>query len=884
VRAQHRVLLALYLASGLGAVAIETVWMRWLRTVLGATAPAVSATLVAFFLGHALGAAWAARATARSARPLALYARLELAAVAAAALVPLGLLAGEHALAPVYDRLREAPTLLTLARFAIALAASLPAAFCFGATFPAIAAAAVGAPRALGAQGGALYAVNTLGAAVGCALATFVLPGAVGVRVTYAVALVALALASGGAFALARRGFVASMPAPEAALPADPTPSEDTAEPPRTRAQARRARKEALRRARPASAPPLPRLRAVERALGARGLTLLAGVSGFGAFALQVLLVQSFAQVSNQSIFAFGAVLVAVLLAIAAAGALVAAIDRAGWLDPRTVLGASLVASSLALAAFPAWLERVTGGFAYVGGAGGGLAYFGALFAVVVAAAGVPLLVGALLFPATLASAGRLAGAAASGPLVARLLVANTAGAIAGALVAPFLLIPRVGLWPAFGTLALGYALAAVFVPEPNLRRRIRRDLVLFVGWVIVVMRANPLGVAPVALAPGESLLAVEPTPSGIVAVVEREGERLIRVDNHYALGGTAEIVHQQRQAHLPLVLAPEARRVAYAGSATGISAGGALRHPVESLALVELVPAVARAAERFFGDANRGVYRDPRTAVVLDDARNFLRFTAARFDVVVGDLFVPWQAGAGGLYARAHFAAVRERLAPGGLFCQWLPLYQLGEAEVESIAATFLDVFPTAAVFRGDFYGRYPIAALVGWRDAPAAPDAIAAATQALAKAGATDRWVTDPMGPWSLYVAPLGPMAAAFEGVPRNTDDRPVVERLAAATHAGGSTGKLDPLVGPRWIAFTNRLREAARASGDPLGPERGIDERRAIDGGAALQLAGALYTAGDVEGAARAFTRAAELLPARLVADAPEDPTAAELWSSE
>ena len=64
----------------------------------------------------------------------------------------------------------------------------------------------------------------------------------------------------------------------------------------------------------------------------------------------------------------------------------------------------------------------------------------------------------------------------------------------------------------------------------------------------------------------------------------------------------------------------------------------------------------------------------------MLDDARNFLRATSERFDVIVADLFVPWQAGTGALYAREHFEAARAHLAPGGLFCQWLPLYQLGE------------------------------------------------------------------------------------------------------------------------------------------------------------------------------------------------------------
>lgn len=194
-----RRLLLLYLLSGLGAVAVETIWMRWLGLLLGATAPAASATLVAFFAGHALGAGWAARRAPGWRVPLAVYGRLELSAALAAAGVPLLLRLGELALAPAYDALRTAPAALTAARFAVALAATLPAASCFGATFPAIGAAAAPALSRLGARATALYAGNTLGAAAGTALAAFWLPGAIGVRATYALAITALLAAGGGA-------------------------------------------------------------------------------------------------------------------------------------------------------------------------------------------------------------------------------------------------------------------------------------------------------------------------------------------------------------------------------------------------------------------------------------------------------------------------------------------------------------------------------------------------------------------------------------------------------------------------------------------------------------------------------------------------------------
>ena len=91
----RRVALAagLFALSGLGALVVETLWLRWFRLLLGATAPAVSATLVAFFAGQVLGALWGGRRALRSQRPLVTYGWFELAAAGAALGVPLALTA-----------------------------------------------------------------------------------------------------------------------------------------------------------------------------------------------------------------------------------------------------------------------------------------------------------------------------------------------------------------------------------------------------------------------------------------------------------------------------------------------------------------------------------------------------------------------------------------------------------------------------------------------------------------------------------------------------------------------------------------------------------------------------------------------------------------------
>jgi spermidine synthase len=856
VQAPTAVIALLFVLSGAAALIIEISWQHWFRLLLGATAPATSATLVAFFTGQAIGAVVGGRLATRWRSSLAVYGLLELAAAAGALGVPLALGLGEAIVSTLYDELQHQPAPLLALRFGLALAATLPASICFGATLPAIVSAAMADTRALGTRGTLLYGLNLVGAAIGTLLAAFVLRELVGVRATYGLAVALSSIAGIIACALALR----HRPAGPLAAP---------------KAGAQRGRRRADPRVR----------RTSNGALGPRTLLMLAALSGFGSFATQVLLVHAFAQVLNQSVYAFGAVLVTVLGTLALGALIVASLERWSTVDPRVVLSLAMACAGLALAVFPTLLVQATDGLTSLGTSRPWPGYLFATLGLAGWTAGPALLAAGLVFPLTLALAGRSAdGSATPARSVGRLAAANTVGALCGALAAPFLLLPSLGPWLPFSALALAYALAALVIPQPDRRWQIRRDLLLALGWMLVFWQASPLSLPLLRLETNETLVAIDTTPAGVVAVVLRDGERLLKIDNHYALGGTAERIHEERQGHLPLILAPRAQRVAYLGSATGISAGAVTAHPVSRLVLVEIVPGVAEAASRFFGDANRSVYKDPRTRVVLDDARNFLRQSRETFDLIVADLFVPWRAGTGSLYTREHFESARARLSEEGVFCQWLPLYQLSEAEFRIIAATFLDVFPRSAVVRGDFYNSFPIAALVGYKGDAASPAAIAEAAQRLAEAGVTDRWVTDAEGVWALYVGPLAPMADALASAPRQTDARPRLEFLTGRRYRGGKLEQGErrtTLVELHWARLAQEIFERARRQGDLLYPDLPEDLRRVSQGGTLLQAAGSLFKAGQEQEAGRALGAANERLPRRLFADAPADPTAASVW---
>jgi hypothetical protein len=247
-------------------------------------------------------------------------------------------------------------------------------------------------------------------------------------------------------------------------------------------------------------------------------------------------------------------------------------------------------------------------------------------------------------------------------------------------------------------------------------------------------------------LASGDRFVEVAVGREGVVATVtSATNDWRILFNNTYTLGGSKAAANQERQAHLPLLLHGTPKEVGVLGVATGSTLAGATLHPnIQRIEAAELSPLAYQMARRHFDAFNRRAFEDSRVHVVLEDARWLAAERQARFDVVIGDLFLPWRTGEGRLFSREHFHQVQQSLKPGGLYCQWVPLYQLTRPQFDCIARTFLEVFPGAFVVRGDFYGDMPILGLVGGRRLEELDwAAIGQATMALSRR--TD--VTDPL-----------------------------------------------------------------------------------------------------------------------------------------
>ncbi len=489
---------------------------------------------------------------------------------------------------------------------------------------------------------------------------------------------------------------------------------------------------------------------------GGAGLGLTLAAAGLLGILFEVVVVRLAAQVLQDTILTFAFLLAAYLAGTAAGGLLW---QRARVPPGRLALTGLLAGTAMACLG-TAVLVRLFGPAALDAGPGFGplaeLGVAGALFLLPTAAMGA---VFGCLLQAVRDRRGTLGWA----------IGVNSAGALLAPSLASLVVVPALGAWPALLLAALGYALLGACWAGAR-RLVLLPALPAAAAAALWLLPAAPL----VRVPPGGTLAELREGRTATAAVVEGgDGTRYLEVNGHFRMGGTRSIRSDWRQAHLPLLLHPDPRRALFLGVGTGATLAGAGALPRVSALGVELTPEVVELLPWF---AERGA---PPVRVLAADARRYVAAPTGPYDVIVADLFHPALDGTGSLYTVEHFAAVRARLTDGGVFCQWLPLYQLDQPSLQAILRSFLDVYPTATAWLAHFSLQTPMLAVCGGPGLARLTLAALAArlSEPAAQAALRRTGLRTPLDMLGLFAGGPATLRAFAGAGPRNTDDRPVV-----------------------------------------------------------------------------------------------------------
>lgn len=629
----------LALASGSAGLSWELLWQHHNTLALGLSALGTAVTLAITMAGLAVGSYLAGRKLRNRhvQHPLRLYGLLEL----VVGLSGLALAVGFDALS-VVDTLvyRSSPAFAPLVRaFGVTILLGVPA-MAMGATVPTFVLIA----RRYGTRISTLYAANTAGAAIGVFAAAFLLIPNLGISLTTGtVAFINIAVC-----------LITWI--------VDREPESSSSE---TAGEEHEATVQ------------------VDDDFGVVGLweaRVIVCMTGFATFALEVAWFRSLRAAFRSTTDSFAIILAAVLLPLALGARLAPVLPATrrvlAWL--LGVSGVLVLVATPIIERFDAVAISATSYGVLI------LKRFGLSIVVV----GLPILVMGTVLPWILerrrepSETGRIYGA-------------NTFGAVIGALMAAWLLLPSIGFaktaWLAGALIAGG----GIYVAHRS--QRVIVGGIAIAALVVAVLTESGVGklrVQGAHLTGKHEVLVSDEGPDATVSVLAYpSGVRELVIDG-FQTSGEAEVGHYMAwMGRLPMLMHPSPERALVICFGTGQTANAVRREGVAALDVVELSDAVIEAAPLFA--SNEAVLEDPNVETIITDGRAWLRRTERRYDVITLEPMSPNFAGTNALYALEFYQLAAARLMPGGVVAQWLPFHILSAQDTAAITHTFRLVFP---------------------------------------------------------------------------------------------------------------------------------------------------------------------------------------------
>jgi spermidine synthase len=676
-------LMAIYFTSGICSLIDEVIWVRLLKLTLGNTVYATSIVVSMFMGGLALGAFIMSRYADRIKRCLRLYAFLETMITISALLLPYGLNIADRGYIWFYRAFGPTQKELLFVQVIISGLLVLGPSMLMGSTFPLLGRYITSLENQAGRLVGRLYALNTLGAAVGCFLAGFVLIRAFGVMgALYTAAMINLFVASAGWF-LSR--FSGSAP------------------------------EEQDERV------PAGNIEIITSSNSCGLIFLLLGffLSGLISIGYELLWMRSIVHLLSGYTYVFSSVLTIYLLGNVIGAGIGSGLVKelkspaAGFAVTLCLLGICGIFylpllirwSSDILPRIDREIELAAATIPFSTYMVRPLVQSGFLFLLPSILMGIGFPIGLQAWAGHVHKVGQTTGTAYG---------ANTIGAVIGGIITGFIFIPLLGFQLTISILALAGIWTAgmiwmFFAPSKKTTYRFSILAIAALTTLVVVKMPSDLF---------ETVIKSNPMlPRQLKLVTAREGvsttvslfrdpleETLYLYTSGQRVAGDTYFWRsdQKMLGHFGVLLNSGAKSVLSVGFGSGESTACMALHKLERADCVEIAPEIVDLSMRFFRHINLGDRLNEEIGMIYMDAKNYIHLTDVKYDAIVNDSIHPKHfAENSSLYARQYFEDAKKHLNKNGLFISWIPTHNVEPASVlNSIIGTTMEVFPYVTIW----------------------------------------------------------------------------------------------------------------------------------------------------------------------------------------
>jgi spermidine synthase len=676
--------IACFILSGFAALLYQTAWLRQFSLIFGTSELAVATVLAAYMGGLALGATVAGRYVGRIKRPILVYGLLEAGIALSALAVPLLLMVaralytaalGDQPTPPDAAAIGQ-PIFYLLVAFVVL---AMPTGF-MGATLPLLTRYAVRTNQEVGPRVALLYATNTTGAVLGTIVAAFVLLPILGLNGTVWVGVTVNGLVFLISALLAK--YSPSIDSDRKETTTHSSFFKTWVWPPLTIDSIRREWSQAV----------LDSQR--------NWILPLILLSGATSFVYEVLWTRMLTHVMGGSIYAFATMLAAFLSGIALGGGIAGKIAEDRERATIAFVVAQIMIAALSMCVYT-WMVPLTPEVLTT--------YHLAIYAATV------MLPATIFIGATLPLAVRILARnqAEATTSTAQIYSWNTVGAIIGAILAGFYLIPQLGFE---GTIKFAISInlalalfAAVIIARPKLVY----VGATAIGLIAIILAYNPSRPQAVVSSTGFRLY-YEPTDpreiyygvgvSSTVMLIADGGHYYIRTNglpeaSILAKGAPPVQDPEKWLTALAVTARPNTEDMLVIGFGGGVALEG-VPPSVDRIDVIELEPEVISANRQLSGSRNIDPLEDARFNIIINDARNSLRLTNKRYDAIISQPSHPWTAGASHLFTHEFITDAKNHLNDEGVFVQWINSEFVEEQLLRSLAATLIAEFPNVRLY----------------------------------------------------------------------------------------------------------------------------------------------------------------------------------------
>lgn len=677
-RLSRSVFYLVFALSGFSGLIYESIWTHYLKLFLGHAAYAQTLVLVIFMGGMALGSWLCGKMSGRWRNLLLGYAAVEGIIGILAMFFHGGFLAATEWFFSAVSPALGSPDAVMAVKWSLATLFILPQSILLGMSFPLMSAGIIRRfPERSGETLATLYFVNSLGGAIGVLVGGFVLIAAIGLPGTVMAA---------GAINLVLAAVVwqLSRKEPEPVSTPSPTPSAETT-----------------------TLLPL--------------LLTVAMLTGLSSFIYEIGWIRMLSLVLGSSTHAFELMLSSFILGLALGGLWIRRrID--GFPAPIITLGwIQVFMGLLALATLPLYglsygvmewmvsaLPKTDTGYAWFNLSSHAITSFIMLPATFCAGMTLPLITHTLI------------KAGAGERSIGFVYGANTLGAIAGVLLAVHVGLPLIGLKGLIVTGGVIDIALGVFLLRRSLKPRASPFALTALGMSILLAGVFSLTgldqkkMASGVFRTGQSLKFIDDIAfyrdgkTASIAVTRYNDRLTIRTNGKpdaainpiegkpYAPDEVTMVL----MGALPLMLKPDARTVANIGLGSGITTHTLLASPlITRVDTIEIEPAMREGA-KFFSARNWRAFEDPRSKIIIEDAKTYFSTHKARYDIIVSEPSNPWVSGVSGLFSVEFYRLAKRHMAENGFFVQWLHLYELDAQRVVSVMKALGENFSDYAMY----------------------------------------------------------------------------------------------------------------------------------------------------------------------------------------